>query len=46
MFDKKKISDLIEEKKLKDMKDVNQYLRQFSKEILEAMLESEIVIFP
>lgn len=39
MQNNKKIQELIK-KKFKDLKDVNQYLKQFSKEIIEAMLET------
>lgn len=42
MLDDKKIQELIKEHKLKDMGDVNSLLKQFSKQLLENMLESEL----
>jgi putative transposase len=42
MQDKKKIQELVKKKNFKDLKDVNQYLKQFSREIIETMLENEM----
>jgi transposase-like protein len=42
MLDNQKIKELIKEHKLKDMGDVNTLLKQFSKKLLENMLESEL----
>ncbi len=42
MLDESKIKELIKEKKLTSMDDVNSLLRSFSKKLIETMLEGEI----
>jgi len=42
MFDDKKIKTLIKEQKLQNMSDVNTLLKQFSKQLIENMLECEL----